>query len=406
MRVVYCDPGLQSNLGHHASSCRYISRELWARRVETRVFGHVQVDQSVKIELGAAPHFRGFTYWISDGDPICGWLNAYLRVAQVTHDDLRRLTGIEAGDLLYLNSGQAAQLLGLAQWAAANPAGSIPHIVFEFGVDPGLEIEINAHGAKLSIGDPRKNAKPVLFRHAACQIPKRLNDRFHLVTLEPNSSAAYRSLLGKDVGLLPMPRPAITPARCRAGKRPITVGVLGHQRTEKGYQLMPEITRRLFEERADINVLAHNGAPLEMQDTQQELRHLAASEARLRIDERLADERIWAELLEATDVVLCPYPTNRFATSYSAVAADAVANGIPIVAPRGSSMARLIADFGGAGSTFDTPDVASIVAATVRLLEHFDQHAETAARGAKQWNEINGPRQFVDSLLSLAKQTV
>src|SRR5439155_1206590 len=161
--------------------------------------------------------------------------------------------------------------------------------------------------------------------------------RFHMMTFEPSSSTAYQVLLGKPVGVLPVPRLAATTPRNRAGRRPITVSVVGHQRPDKGYQHMPEVARRLLQARPDIRVLAHNADPQGMPDTRQAMRALAAADRRVIIDERLAGQQAWAEVLDASDLILCPYDPARFAFSYSAVAAEAVANAIPMVVPTGSS---------------------------------------------------------------------
>jgi len=401
MRLYYADPGLMDDLGHHANSCRFIVGELRARGIDTRVLAFVQVDRSIQAELSAMPHFRAYTYWLTDGDPICGWLNAYHDVAQKTRDDLYRLTDIGSDDVLYFNSGQAAQLFALAQWLATVPLPEVPHVVIELGLDPGLEVQISPDGVSISTRDPRIDARAVLLRHAARQLPTVADRRFHITTFEPNSSAAYRGLLGKRVGVLPLPRGAVTQIRSRAGRRPITVAVLGHQRPEKGYQFMPEVFSRLLDARADVRVLAHNGAPEEMRETQQALRALAATEPRITIDERQAGERTWAGLLDATDLILCPYDPGKFAVSYSAVAAEAVANGIPLVVPKGSSMARLMSEFGGAGTMFDRAESPAILEATNRALDRFDLVAALADAGASKWRQINGPSKFVDALLSL-----
>jgi hypothetical protein len=119
------------------------------------------------------------------------------------------------------------------------------------------------------------------------------------------------------------------------------------------------------------------------------------------IDERLAGQKTWAELLDASDLILCPYDPGRFAFSYSAVAAEAVANGIPMVVPAGSSLARLVGEFGGAGTVFDKAEPAHLVDATLQALHQFDRLAATALAGAEKWTQVHGPRKFVDAVLGL-----
>jgi glycosyltransferase involved in cell wall biosynthesis len=221
------------------------------------------------------------------------------------------------------------------------------------------------------------------------------------MTFEPQSSAAYQVLLGKPVGVVPLPRLPTMALRNRAGRRPITVAVIGHQRPDKGYHLVPEVARQLLQARPDIRVLVHNGDPQGMPEAQQAMRALAAANRRVVIDERLAGQGVWAELLDASDLILCPYDPGRFAFSYSAVAAEAVANGIPMVVPAGSSLARLVAEFGGAGTTFDRAEPAYLVDATLQALQQFDRLAAIAFAGAEKWTKVHGPRKFVDAILAL-----
>jgi hypothetical protein len=406
MRFFYVDPGLWHNLGHHANSCRFITSELRARGTEARVLAFAQVEPALRAELGAVPLFRWYTYEVGDRDPICGWLNSYLVGGRATGEDLGRIPDIGPGDVVYLNSGQAIQLFGLAQWLTSLRPEARPRVVFEFGVDPGMDVQLSPGNMNLTVRDPRQDSRSVLYRHAAGQLPQAAESRVHLVTFEPNASIAYQALLGKPVAVLPVPRVAVTALDSRVGRRPITVSVLGHQRGEKGYQHMPEVARRVLAAHRDVRLLVHNGAPGVMQQTQQEMRALAAGDSRLVLDERLADDRIWAELLAASDLIVCPYNPGRFAISYSAVAAEAIANSIPLVVPAHTSLDRLMREFGSGGTTFEKDDPPTIADATLRAIDRFDEIAALAAAGARRWDQVHGPRKLVDALLALTDKTV
>ena len=87
---------------------------------------------------------------------------------------------------------------------------------------------------------------------------------------------------------------------------------------------MPEVAQRLLQSDSEIRLLCHNADPAAMKEVQQALRALSATEPRLILDERLADDRVWAQLLDASDLIICPYTSSRFAISYSAIAVEAV----------------------------------------------------------------------------------
>jgi glycosyltransferase involved in cell wall biosynthesis len=400
-RFFYADPGLTSDLGHHANNCRFITREARSRGMDVRVLSFVNIEPGLQAELDATPFFRALTAWISDGDPICGWLNAFHVVAEITREDLSRLDDIGPGDVMYFSSALPAQLFALAQWMGAMPRDKLPLAVAEFGIDPGVDILQGADGVSYGFRDPRVDSRGVLYRSAAARIPPVIAPWLQMITFDPASSGSFCSALGRHVGVLPTPHVATAPLRSRSGKRPVTVSVLGNQRPEKGYQFMPEVARSLLRSNPDIRILCHNANPEAMRETQEDLHDIAAKEPRLIMDERLADGEVWQQLLDASDLIILPYASPRFAISYSAVAVEAVANGVPLVVPAGTTMARLVQEFGGAGTTSDQPDAPSIIDAAQRALDRFDSLATMAHAGAQLWSQVHGPRNTVDALLAL-----
>ena len=83
------------------------------------------------------------------------------------------------------------------------------------------------------------------------------------------------------------------------------------------------------------------------------------------------------------------------------LAAGALANGIPLVVPAATALAKLLAECGGPGTTFDQFESAAITAATCHALEHFDHFATRASAAAMQWPEMHGPMRMADDLMSL-----
>jgi glycosyltransferase involved in cell wall biosynthesis len=401
-RFFYADSGLVNDLGHHANNCRFITREVLARGIDVTVLAFANIDAKLQMELGAIRFFRALTAWSNDGDPICGWLNAFHVVAEITREDLSRIDDIGPDDVMYFSSAYPAQLFALAQWMGAMPRDRLPLVVVEFGADPGVDLQQSPEGVVYNIRDPRADARALLYRSAAARIPPAVLPWLRMITFEPASSASYCAVLGKQVGVLPTPHFTAGPQRSRSGKRPVTVAVLGNQRPEKGYQFAPDVARSLLQSNSDIRVLCHNANPDAMRETQEDLHEMAAKDTRLIMDERLACGEVWQQLLDSSDLIILPYASPRFAVSYSAVAVEAVANGIPLVVPAGTSMARLVQEFGGAGTTFDRAEPASIIDATQRALERFDQLATIAYAGSQLWPQVHGPRNLVDAMFALA----
>jgi hypothetical protein len=179
--------------------------------------------------------------------------------------------------------------------------------------------------------------------------------------------------------------------------------VLGHQRPDKGYDLVPEIVTRLLQLRPEVKFLAHNGAPLEMASVQEKLRALASAHPQLTINESTAGPALWQELLDASDLILCPYPKWRYESAYSAVAGEAIANAIPLVVPANTTLSTMLAQFGSGGTIFSKYDVATIVDAVTVAIDRFDDLADHAATAATRWQATMGATKTVDALLAYAR---
>jgi glycosyltransferase involved in cell wall biosynthesis len=366
----------------------------------------VNIDGKLQAELGAIPFFRALTAWQNDGDPICGWLNAFHLVAEITREDLARIEDIGPDDVMYFSSALPAQLFALAQWMGAMPRDKLPLVVVEFGIDPGVDMQQTPEGIVYNVRDPRNDARAILYRSAAARIPPAVAPWLQMITYDQASSACFSAVLAKPVGVLPTPHVATGSRRSRCGKLPITVAVLGNQRPEKGYQFMPEVARSLLQSNANIRILCHNANPGMMRETQEDLHEIAAKNSRLIMDERLAGGEVWQGVLDASDLIILPYASPRFAISYSAVAVEAIANGIPLVVPAGTSMARLVQEFGGVGTTFDRAEPSAIIAAIQRALDRFDQLATSACVGSQLWEQLHGPRNLFDAMLALRPKPV
>ncbi len=400
MRIVYVDTGLANEVGHHANSCRLITVALRERGHDVTVAAWIGLDAPLRDEFQARMIFRHNTYGAADGDPLCGWLAAHFVTSHATCEDFAALGPFTADDLLYVNSVLPAQLLAVYNFLASLPDDSRPQTVVELGTDPGVEFVPTASGITLAPRDPRTDARATLYRFTARQMLARPLPDLHLATFDRTSSEVYAMLLGMPVATLPLPHRASAAARGRGGKRPRTVAFLGHQRGEKGYQHVPAIATHLLTTRDDVRLLVHNAHPNGMIETQRAMRALAAGDPRVLLDERPAGPVIWAELLAQSDIVVCPYVADRFRAAYSALAAEAIAAGIPLVAPAHTTLARTMQDFDHGGAYFDASTPESIVAAIGQVLDAFDTQAEAAEAAAAKWGETMGADKMVSAMLA------
>jgi glycosyltransferase involved in cell wall biosynthesis len=402
MHVIYADTGLSSEVGHHANSCRAITAALRERGHTVSVAGHVGITQDLADALGAQRHFRLHTYWYDDGDPVSGWLNAFHTAAVVTADDFARLGPFRPDQLLFVSSIMPAQLLALRNFLAVLPDAARPRVFAELGTDPGLDHIDDESGTRFGVRNPRHDPRATLYRFAGLQLRATPVPQLSLCSFDRTSSEVYAMLLSHEVLTLPLPRFSPPALRRRGARAPYTVGVLGHQRTEKGFHLVPEMVELLLRVRGDVRFLVHNALPGDLSVPQDRLRALAAREPRLMLEEGPASAEYWQGLLDRCDVILCPYDAAQFRAGYSAVAAEALANAIPLVVPERTTMARMIEEFGGPGIAYAIQTPAGIAVAVNDALERLDDLANRALGGARQWQASMGAGNMVDAMLARA----
>ena len=401
MRLFYLDPGLRSDVGHHANYCRYIVGGLRARGVETLVFAEQMVNEGLQSELGARPSFRRYTYAKIHPDPIAGWLLDFMTTARITHEDLRQLPVTSTSDVVYASSVRPAQLMALLAWRNTLAQDRRPTVIVE-SFRTGMKVTHSKDGIKAAVPNPQIDPLATLYRYVANWLPVESDARFYVVTFDSILSKGFNLLLNYPIQTLPLPYPAIIPLRNRAGARPVVVAILGHHQAIKGYGSLPEIVEELLRTCPDMRLLLQLVDPVGPPEIQVRLREMAANDDRVVLDERPAGKTLWSQLLEMADLILCPHRGEFYQNvGFSAVMAEALANGIPVVVPGDTPLERLMAEYGGPGTTFDRFSPAAIAAATRQALDQFDDIGSLAHAAALSWPEKHGPARMVGELLSL-----
>ncbi|MBF0260585.1 MAG: glycosyltransferase [Magnetococcales bacterium] len=405
MNFLYADAGLTNNLGHHANSCRHMVHEAKRRGIPSAILAYNHIEPELRDELLAVPWFRCNPYGVYDTDPLCGWLSNFDFVARVTQEDFSGLHGVSRDDIIFVNSAGPAQFQAAVSWIQTFPMDQRPTMIIEFGHFAGLVPQESENGnIELAVryqNDPR----PLLLRFVA---KKLLTPADHgwlrLATFDSQASAIYEKLFDHPMHVLPLSNGTLTTCRERVGTRPITVSLLGHQRLEKGFGLVPEVVGRLLSLVPDVRVLVHNGAPDLCVDLQNQLRAIALGDHRLILEERTAGPELWGPLLEQSDLIVCPYYRDHFVSTYSAVASEAIANAIPLVVPSRTTLANLVQQFGGPGIIYDDPseraDADVVLQGILTGLQHFDTLAARAKLASRQWDALNGPPRLLDTILS------
>jgi glycosyltransferase involved in cell wall biosynthesis/tRNA A37 methylthiotransferase MiaB len=392
--VYYMDISLVNNTGHYANACRHFTGELRKRGIPVEVLGPAGCADFLVEELGVrrffhspefrGPSFKGASAYLDHADAMSGIMRA----------NLARMPKLTSKDLLYVNSVEASSIKGLFQWLyrTFTPA-TMPQVVLEFGYYMANKEIINAEGIWQLMGP--------LYRHAIQWLPKAYRRRLRLYTFQGRCSREYGAFMDVPVKVFPYPQlpPNLPRYRFAASSQPLVVGFMGHQTGLKGYPLVPGLSLSLLERHEDIRILIHDAAPESNAQVSDAVRKLEALDNRVEAVFQSAGKKEWWALLDRVDLLVLPYVKERYQHAYSAILAEAISSGLPVVAPADTALSELMEAMGMPGVLFEDWDHDSILTAIEDGLTRFDDIARRANRAAVAWMRGNGPEALVDELL-------
>lgn len=383
-RIGYFDASLSNNTGHQANACRHITRELRSRGMSVDTFANIHAAKELAAELKAEPYFRLRPY---EHSRMFSRIDFSIQ-AMSFGQDLRMAWSQARYPFLYFNSVLAPQFAAIGRWLATFRAGTAPLVAIEFGAPSGASSE----GWFKQFADQYRTASR--FFHLLDQ------GRILLFTFDAAASAEYSELTRLPVAVLPPVHgvPESLRRRSRATDGRITLGFLGQQREEKGFNLLPGIIQGLRLSGCDARILVQDGDGSERPATRK-IREIAERDPLVEFYHRPADPILWRELLSRTDLMVLPYEPRRYRASYSAVAVEAVSAGIPMVVPVGTTMESLAFEYQGGATGFRAWESEAVCEAILQAHLSYENLSALAFTGAEKWARNNGAGPFVERLL-------
>jgi len=247
-----------------------------------------------------------------------------------------------------------------------------------------------------------RESDSLFYRHASLMLRASHAERFVLAAFDEGAAETYHFLTKRPVHSFPAPHRPTAAHRDRTTVACPTIAFLGEQRAEKGFALVPDIARRLLAAHGAIRILIHNSWD-QFPEENAALRQLAATDSRLEFRPGTVSSEQWAELLGRSDIVVLPYDPQVYTTSISGVGVEAIANAIPVVAPEGTAMARLMREYGMPGVVSKDNSPLSVVSAVAELLNDYPGYARRAAAAGRAWAERAGAAVLVDRILGLGR---
>ena len=210
---------------------------------------------------------------------------------------------------------------------------------------------------------------------------------FEIGVLEETLYGEYLPLT-VDGRLETYPIPYDATGEPRVRQKLTTIGFFGNQRDEKGVALFEPL----------ISQLLQQGYYVVLHDSNDRSEGTSGDRFRLLIGfvQNLAEE------IAACDLVIAPYRPEQYRFKGSGLVWSALANGVPVVAPRRSAPGRLV-ESRGAGKLFDAFTPQSILEAIGDAGRDYVSIADAARQVSLGWSSEHGIRKFVDMLLQAGR---
>lgn len=361
MKINIIDPGLHGQTGHHFDWCYRIAKYLHTKGYKnTEIYVNIKTSEETKSILEkfgrVFPIFTENPYFPGSAvDPLCGDLSLYLDRSITL---AKTLKSIDQDCIWLWPTLFEYQLSALAFANVKCKVSACIHTAPEY----------------------RSELAAAMWRDAAIRARKaRINIHFGVTFSELCS--VFQPLLRQNISALPL---LVDPHPARAPKTELLrIGFFGDQSIRKGLQLIPELIKRIFELGYEVTIQDSNG------------KIRGDKSSKLKVLGYVDDI---AEEIEKCDLVMLPYDPDAYQHMGSAIAWEAMARGVPVIAPQDTVPGDFVLQH-NAGTTFKSFTVDSMIEALADANLKFNDIAKGAFNASKNWAQHHGADKFTSAML-------
>ena len=356
MKVSLLDPGLGRLSGHHFDLDLRLARALARRGHEVAAHGFASpapdlVAAAEASGLALYPTFRAYTYQglASDAPD-----EAYRQFVDLTDEDLG---AVAPADLWFWPTLAPYQFA--AATARPRPTPQLGGVWF-------------SPRSPHTVGDR--------FWARAARALATAPDAFTVGAYDPLLRDHYQTFSeGLEIVPLPCPHDGASDTRNRSRLR--RIGFFGHQRGERGVELLPQLITALLARGFEV-VVQDSGGTMRRQGQHPRLVTLP-----------FVDD--FAAQLARCDLVICPSRLESYVAAHSGVVSECIAAGVPVMLPSGCLPADLAARL-RTGIFFHGFSPDAILEAVDGAADRFAAIVREARAGAAAWRRQNGADRLVD----------
>jgi glycosyltransferase involved in cell wall biosynthesis len=194
----------------------------------------------------------------------------------------------------------------------------------------------------------------------------------------------YERLLESDKRLIHrFPTPYDGSGKLNSSETPFTVGLLGHQRREKRIDRLPYVVGALLDAGFSV-ILQDSSGQITASGTDQKLTVIGYVEN-------------LSTLIASCDVVVLDYDLESYRFNGSGIFAECLASGVPVIAPYGTSMSRLIDKY-ESGLRFVSSDIKSLLTQVHDVKNRQPEWVRKAQKAQTLFKRANSTALFVKAI--------
>jgi glycosyltransferase involved in cell wall biosynthesis len=357
MKINLIDPGLSHKAGHHHDIDLRIASELINLGHEITIYSNLKYIQDEKLSKGIkiVPIFSISPYINLKQDRITGELDDFIHYSNVYSQELKK---ISPADMLIVPTMFSFLLNAFAIAKIKTPISAC----ILFGPD-----FCNVSNGKLRWSLAFRNSKDFLV--------------INIGSLEKINFYDYLPLtFNKKFNIFPLPYDGSLP---HEEKNKIeTVGFFGHQRGEKGMDLLQPLINFLIAK--NINIIFH--------DSSGYIKFDHPNVNCLGFVENLTNE------ISKCDLIILPYLQEEYSHRGSGILYEALASGVPALVPFNTTLAEHIEE-SGSGIMFFDHTAESIIEAFNIAEARYKDISTNASIVSKKWSQKHGIKNFVKSFI-------
>ena len=210
------------------------------------------------------------------------------------------------------------------------------------------------------------------------------NGNIHIATIDPLIKGYIRTH-NENICLIDLPIPEGSTPRGAYEPNIKTIGFFGHQRNERGIDILPGL----------VEGLISNGYKVVLQDSMGKMATGQSGPNLKKINHFV--ENLGAEIAKC-DLVVCPASVEPYTFRLSGIVLNAISTGVPFILPAGTLSALRYLELGSSACYF-RHSAEDVMTAIEKIADNYPAYALQAKKAAADWNDSNGVEKFVEGIL-------